>query len=48
MSLGLPFRLRSYMCCGLTTAPMSLPIYQLNRAYCPSTQKEFTNHSLKE
>ncbi|KHG04204.1 Olfactory guanylyl cyclase GC-D [Gossypium arboreum] len=34
MSLGLPFWLRSCMCCGLTAARMSLPIYQLLRAYC--------------
>ncbi|KHG25760.1 hypothetical protein F383_31837 [Gossypium arboreum] len=36
MSLGLPFWSRSCMCCRLTKARMSLPIYQLlNRAYCP-------------
>ncbi|KHG24025.1 hypothetical protein F383_30614 [Gossypium arboreum] len=35
MSVGLPFWSRSCMCCGLTTACMSLPIYQLVRAYCP-------------
>ncbi|KHG20952.1 hypothetical protein F383_03279 [Gossypium arboreum] len=29
MSLGLPFWLRSYMCCRLTASQMSLPIYQL-------------------
>ncbi|KHG28985.1 Dihydroorotase [Gossypium arboreum] len=29
MSLGLPFWLRTYKCCGLTTAHMRLPIYQL-------------------
>ncbi|KHG02095.1 hypothetical protein F383_25938 [Gossypium arboreum] len=37
------------MCYGLTTARMSLPIYQLfNRAYCPSAQEELTDHSSKE
>ncbi|KAG8474269.1 hypothetical protein CXB51_033951 [Gossypium anomalum] len=29
MSLGLPFWLSSCVCCGITTARMSLPIYQL-------------------
>ncbi|KHG23529.1 hypothetical protein F383_04249 [Gossypium arboreum] len=33
MSLGILFSLRSYTCCGLTTAHMSLPIYQFVRAY---------------
>ncbi|KHG06045.1 hypothetical protein F383_32144 [Gossypium arboreum] len=37
------------MCCRLTAARMSLPIYQLlNRAYCPSAQEELTDHSSKE
>ncbi|KHG12671.1 hypothetical protein F383_17486 [Gossypium arboreum] len=40
---------RSYMYCGLTTARMSLQIYQLfNRTYCPSAQEELTDHSSKE
>ncbi|KHF97834.1 hypothetical protein F383_36936 [Gossypium arboreum] len=34
MSLGLPFWSSSYFCCRLTIACMSLPIYQLKRAYC--------------
>ncbi|KHG22738.1 hypothetical protein F383_30175 [Gossypium arboreum] len=34
MSLGLLFWLRSCMCCRLTVARMSLPIYHHVRAYC--------------
>ncbi|KHF98467.1 hypothetical protein F383_37148 [Gossypium arboreum] len=49
MSLGLSFWWRYCMCCELTIVRMSLPIYQLViRAYCPSTQAELTDHSLKE
>ncbi|KHG20671.1 hypothetical protein F383_02306 [Gossypium arboreum] len=49
MSLGLPFWSSSCICCRLTTACMSLPIfYLLNRAYCSSAQEELTDHGSKE
>ncbi|KHG02520.1 Breakpoint cluster region [Gossypium arboreum] len=47
MSLGLPFWSRSYMCCGLTVARMSLPIYQLVRAYCFQLVRAYCFSSLE-
>ncbi|KHG29277.1 Membrane insertase YidC [Gossypium arboreum] len=48
MSLGLPFRSRSYMCCRLTVACMSLPIHQLMfDSSLDSDKVEDTHHTIQ-